>query len=399
MLFRTILAWKLKQMTVVGDSTLEVAMEMLSVVGLGPKNYAARRGEKAVVMCRELPDGEYFMVGEPGTGSDISPKTLAAMDALKDKYGPSEATLFVGRHTPAEYDEFFACWRAATGRHKLLEKNFEKLMTFCGPYHEIRDYVGGKRPYVGSAIHLLCLLLMQNGCALPAGFKEVVMLHSLANDLLCTDPAEYSRRVFVRKVRDLVVDYDERGGHAVECVVESFAEHARHATKDRKLRALQIAGSFDAHVKRSSFSRGPPPKRYRDLEFHAGRMQREDMREIKKGVGNAPAAREDENEAPRDDFLSNHPGKVARDAKKQIKQSAHLDVEQCCAGCGKWSYGADANVALSRCARCLAIYYCSPECQKKDWKRGHKQICKKMKADREAARASEIMGEAHNARA
>jgi hypothetical protein len=40
----------------------------------------------------------------------------------------------------------------------------------------------------------------------------------------------------------------------------------------------------------------------------------------------------------------------------------------------------------------------SPECQRKDWK-GHKQICKKMKADREAARASELMGATNNARA
>ena len=391
-----------------GDSTLEVAMEMLCVVGLGPKNYAARRGEKACFLFRAKPDGEWRtgFEGPPGA-TDIGETGKAAIDAIHEKYGADIILQrFSGRHTVAEYEEFFACWRAATGRHKLLENHFEELVNFCPPYVHIRDLASGarglQRCLVGSAYHLLILLLMQNGCALPAGFKETVMLDSLANDMLCTDPAEYSRRVFVRKVRDLVVDYDERGGHAVEYVIESFAELTTRPgrSKDKKARALYVAETFDARVKRSSFSRGPPPRRYSDLNFKKVMANDEDLRAIRQRcVGDTPAAREDKTEAPRDDPLSNHPGKVARAAKKQIKQSAHLDVEQCCAGCGKWSYGADANVALSRCARCLAIYYCSPECQKKDWKRGHKQICKKMKADREAARASELVGAAHNARA
>ena len=68
------------------------------------------------------------------------------------------------------------------------------------------------------------------------------------------------RRVFVRKVRDLVVDYDERGGSAVEYVIESFAEVAPNMysgdPESQKARALYIAENFDARVKRSSFSRG-----------------------------------------------------------------------------------------------------------------------------------------------
>ena len=34
----------------------------------------------------------------------------------------------------------------------------------------------------------------------------------------------------------------------------------------------------------------------------------------------------------------------------------------------------------SRCAACKRVSYCSVECQKQDWKRNHKEICKKLMA-------------------
>lgn len=381
-----------------GDSTLEVAMEMLCVVGLGPKDYAARRGEKAVMMYRLLPDGAWRYLGE-SHGDAVDPKALAAMHALKEKYGddPSKYSVMVGRHTPAEYDEFFACWRAATGRHKLIEKKFSELMSFCAPYATIRDHCSGDRPNCGSSFHLFFLLLMQNGCALPPNFKESVMLHSLAYDELSKIPSEYARRVFVRKVRDLVVDYDERGGSAVEYVIESFAEVAPNMysgdPESQKARALYIAENFDARVKRSSFSRGPPPSNYKTFGFHTIRAKQREIREMsRRVVGDAPAARSEVHPGdvePRDyDPTGNHPGKVARDAKRSIKASANLDPEQCCGFCGKWNYGADANVTLRRCAKCLTIYYCSAECQRKHWPH-HKKGCRQMKANREAARAGD----------
>ena len=71
-------------LTLVGDSTLEVAMEMLCVVGLGPKNYAARRGEKACFLFRAKPDGEWRtgFEGPPGA-TDIGETGKAAIDAIR----------------------------------------------------------------------------------------------------------------------------------------------------------------------------------------------------------------------------------------------------------------------------------------------------------------------------
>ena len=53
---------------------------------------------------------------------------------------------------------------------------------------------------------------------------------------------------------------------------------------------------------------------------------------------------------------------------------------------------APREVALKRCANCRAIFYCSPACQKKNWKM-HKKVCKQLKAEREAARVADGIGQ------
>ena len=39
------------------------------------------------------------------------------------------------------------------------------------------------------------------------------------------------------------------------------------------------------------------------------------------------------------------------------------------------------------CSACGSVSYCSPACQKKNWKM-HKKVCKQLKAEREAARVA-----------
>ena len=36
------------------------------------------------------------------------------------------------------------------------------------------------------------------------------------------------------------------------------------------------------------------------------------------------------------------------------------------------------NVGTKKCGKCQAVYYCSPECQKKHWKQQHKKECNHM---------------------
>mmetsp|Transcript_6781 Transcript_6781/g.13979 ORF Transcript_6781/g.13979 Transcript_6781/m.13979 type:complete len:256 (-) Transcript_6781:100-867(-) len=43
-----------------------------------------------------------------------------------------------------------------------------------------------------------------------------------------------------------------------------------------------------------------------------------------------------------------------------------------CDACGKCAFGRKRL----RCSRCKGAFYCSQECQKVDWKKGHKRVCK-----------------------
>jgi len=72
----------------------------------------------------------------------------------------------------------------------------------------------------------------------------------------------------------------------------------------------------------------------------------------------------------REDILNDLQGST----KAALKAISHMKKEQMCAKCHKYG-GKDGK--LKKCSGCNAIFYCSPECQKLDWKR-HKHECKKM---------------------
>ncbi|KAL9976023.1 hypothetical protein ACROYT_G013253 [Oculina patagonica] len=53
------------------------------------------------------------------------------------------------------------------------------------------------------------------------------------------------------------------------------------------------------------------------------------------------------------------------------KESAQFETH-CCAFCKQMD---TEGITLKKCSACKAVVYCSTQCQKKDWKAGHKQKC------------------------
>lgn len=83
------------------------------------------------------------------------------------------------------------------------------------------------------------------------------------------------------------------------------------------------------------------------------------------------------------DFSSNNPfvstgekGCVSRDVLSPVTVTASLETRKC-AGCGLDSTGSLAlkRMNLMVCSTCQVTYYCSSECQSKDWINGHSQTC------------------------
>ena len=57
----------------------------------------------------------------------------------------------------------------------------------------------------------------------------------------------------------------------------------------------------------------------------------------------------------------------------QRRAVRHAEKNKTCATCGSFG-GKDAK--LMKCSGCMSTFYCSPECQKSNWKK-HKAECKK----------------------
>ncbi len=75
-------------------------------------------------------------------------------------------------------------------------------------------------------------------------------------------------------------------------------------------------------------------------------------------------------------------GGVKQEGKAEVGSDGTIDTvaptlalkQALCFSC--W----DVSSNLSRCNACKRVSYCSAKCQKQDWHRNHKKICKKLVA-------------------
>lgn len=67
-------------------------------------------------------------------------------------------------------------------------------------------------------------------------------------------------------------------------------------------------------------------------------------------------------------------------------QDNHEESEVTCEECG--TKGTKAK--LMKCSQCLSVFYCSKDCQKKDWKKNHKKVCKTLLDARREASTNDL---------
>eukprot|EP00308_Calcidiscus_leptoporus_P025154 CAMPEP_0119388196 /NCGR_PEP_ID=MMETSP1334-20130426/103939_1 /TAXON_ID=127549 /ORGANISM="Calcidiscus leptoporus, Strain RCC1130" /LENGTH=341 /DNA_ID=CAMNT_0007410111 /DNA_START=191 /DNA_END=1216 /DNA_ORIENTATION=- len=141
------------------DATLELAMDLLTCAGVGPPDYATRRKSFKLV----------FSVCATKNGEDGH---------------------WIGRHTPDEYLEFFACLDASAAQYVALDAALAEMISMANSVQTVFDLAGGGDTPVGHAFQVLGLLLMQAG-ALPVEVADVLLAMPAC---AASNPGEHDER-------------------------------------------------------------------------------------------------------------------------------------------------------------------------------------------------------------
>jgi hypothetical protein len=310
------------------DSTLEVAMELLSAAGIGPEDYVVRASANYKVCT------------------------------LSVKIG-GEMFRFVGRHTPDEYKEFFSCLEAAKHKPEELEEAVPAMMAVAQRWVSISECFGAEEEMnmVGMGITLMAWIMMRAGCAFPEGLKAEV-LRML--DVEAENWDEPERNLVRANFKGLVERYSEDPENCVALGydVMSFEEHMRSS----------IVGNDERHPLMSAeaiASRNYTHTHERTKESIVNFMR------TTKLVGKAADKMHKK--------MMADPVTSARDPRLD-----HRGV-RACGACKKpeaWHgdqlHGGAKGVKLLTCAGCGQAWYCGVACQRAAWP-SHKAACTKNK--------------------
>ena len=183
------------------DSCLEVAMEMLTVAGIGPADYTARASARK------------------------------QQDVLVTHNSPAGVPAFIGRHTRAEYIEFFDCLKTSQACHKALEEHARELLEIAGRTPQIDDCSAREQEAlraavsagvmsarclhktgndsngcVGNGVVILLTILLQAGVAIGDKMKSF-FAQVLDTDPQARTPRCHSRRAIIKKWRAILDEY------------------------------------------------------------------------------------------------------------------------------------------------------------------------------------------------
>jgi hypothetical protein len=315
-----------------GDSTLEVAMEMLTAAGIGPENYAERAKEIKVVVHTVLKNGKQ----EP---------------------------VFVGRHTPAEYAEFFDCVEQAKDKRNELELGFSALAIVASKWTQIFENMGDEEDMngVGNGLIMLAWLMMNAGAVIPDGFKAAVTQMLDLEEKYWPELSDAKPRTNVRNnFRKLLADYSDATDNTVALGYSTTTYALLSLTQEERKFAMTPEG-----VASRNYIKQCPPRTFESPLMHGTIKRQEDMSEEEyeewsKAIAESPV-------------MSNCDPRIERGVRAhRLKECGHCGKPEVS---GELDTGEGDRVKLSTCGRCGVAVYCSKECQKADWKNGHKRIC------------------------
>ena len=170
---------------------------MLTAADIGPRNYTERAKSFSVIMMR-------------------TPPSQARPDGM----------VYIGRHTPEEYDEFEQCLADAANFPEKLEAAATKLVDIANLASVIEDFgaESRKRQVVGHGIHILGLLLMQAGVPISDTIRGVLLTQCAMDTQVIYStwgPAAANRRALMRIWYSLLEQYDGTKA-AIKYECESF---------------------------------------------------------------------------------------------------------------------------------------------------------------------------------
>ena len=157
------------------DANLELAMDLLTEAGIGPENYATRRKTFMVLVCEHpLQDGR--------TG------------------------MWLGRHNPEEYVEFFSCLDASATQHKALDGALQGMIKLANSVQTVFEVGKDGGCPVGHAFQVLGLILMQAG-AMPAAIADVLLSMPLC---AASNPGAHNEREeHENRFKDAIREYKD----------------------------------------------------------------------------------------------------------------------------------------------------------------------------------------------
>ena len=304
------------------DATLEVAMELLSAAGIGPANYIARASEGFKVVLHRSP-----------------------------------GSIFIGRHTPDEYREFYECLEAAKHQPEELEEALPKMLLVAQRWTYITECFGADdegRDVVGHGMSLLAWIMMRAGCAFPPGLKTE-FLDTLDREAENWDNPE--RNLVRANFRGLVEQYSEDPENCVALGnnVITFDDYMSGGNGGDGEHPLMSAAAIA--------SRNYTHKHERTKESIVKRMQATRM------VGKLADKMHKQNMA----------GPITSTQDPRTKSSGPM--VRACGWCEKpeaWHGDGGKGVKLLTCSGCGIAWFCGAACQREAWP-SHKADCKKNK--------------------